>query len=102
MHNCCGAIDGKNIRIRCPNQSGSSFFNSKGYFSIVLQAVADAYHRFRIVRVGSCGRSADSGVFSNSQLGINMRTGNTPFPRSVDRLPGSEKESQFFFIGDNA
>ncbi|KAH9496958.1 hypothetical protein DERF_012979 [Dermatophagoides farinae] len=32
-------------------------------------------------------RSAESGVFSNSQLGINMRTGNTPWLQSKSSFP---------------
>ena len=39
---CLGAIDGKHVTLRCPNKSGSMFYNYKGTYSVVLMAVADA------------------------------------------------------------
>nr|CAH7712396.1 unnamed protein product [Callosobruchus chinensis] len=50
---CIGSIDGKHCRIRCPANSGSAFFNYKQYFSIVLQAVADANKKFIAIEVGA-------------------------------------------------
>lgn len=63
--NCIGAIDGKHIRIRCPNLAGSLFYNYKDFHSIVLLAIVDAHYRFIAIDVGSYGREGDAGK-SNS------------------------------------
>lgn len=39
--NCVESIDGKHIRVRCPENSVSMYFNYKQYYSIILMAVAD-------------------------------------------------------------
>ena len=64
--NCIRAIDGKYAMIQCPFNSGSSFYNYKSYFSIVLLAVPSADYRFVMVVVGAYGSSNDSSVLNHT------------------------------------
>ena len=64
--NCIGAADGKHIPILHPKDSGSDFYNYKGFFSIVMLAIVDYDYRFLYVDVGCQGRISDGGVFRNS------------------------------------
>ncbi|XP_049771727.1 uncharacterized protein LOC126191157 [Schistocerca cancellata] len=67
-YNTIGAMDGKHIRIKCPQASGSHFFNYKSFNSIILFAMVDASYKFLYVDVGTNGRVGDAGVFSKSKL----------------------------------
>jgi len=101
FYNCLGAIDGKHIAIRKPLLSGSSFYNYKQYFSIVLVATVDANYRFTTVNVGSMGRFSDGNIFATSSLGkmLNSRSLQLPEPKP---LPGQNTETPYVFVGDEA
>ncbi|XP_046998608.1 uncharacterized protein LOC124613905 [Schistocerca americana] len=67
-YNTIGAMDGKHIRIKCPQASGSHFLNYKSFNSIILFAMVDASYKYLYVDVGTNGRVGDAGVFSKSKL----------------------------------
>lgn len=99
--NCCGAIDGKHIRITCPSNAGSSFFNYKEFHSIVLLAIVDSNYKFIGVDVGSYGREGDAGIFLKSAMGklINAGDFNIPPPAA---LPSTNVILPNVILGDEA
>ena len=66
--NCVEAIDGKHVPLINPLNSGSTYFNYKSFFSIVLLPLVDANYKFLYVNVGCQGRISDGGLFKNSEL----------------------------------
>ena len=80
--NSLGAMDGKHIAIFNPPSAGSTFYNYKGFYSVVLLALVKQYYQFLYVDVGCQGRVSDGGVFKNSDLfhGIQSDTLNIPKP----------------------
>ncbi|XP_069793215.1 uncharacterized protein [Narcine bancroftii] len=65
---CAGAIDGTHIPIIAPQEDATSYYNRKGWHSVILQAVVDHECRFTDVYVGWPGRTPDAKVLANSPL----------------------------------
>lgn len=99
--NCVGAFDGKHISLQSPNNTGTEYFNYKGFFSIVLFAVIDANYNFIYANVGCQGRISDGGVFSGTTFRdcLKNNTMHLP-PPSV--LPGRSNTTPFVFVADDA
>ena len=80
-------MDGKHVTIKCPNNTGSEFFNYKKFFSIVLYAVVDADYRFLFLSVGCKGRISDGGVFKSCTFrkALDECTQNIPAPTPLTK-----------------
>ncbi|XP_018358169.1 PREDICTED: putative nuclease HARBI1 [Trachymyrmex cornetzi] len=55
--------------MKCPNAAGSTYYNYKGFYSIVLMAVVSASYRFMLVDIGAQGHHSNGGIFLNSTIG---------------------------------
>ncbi|XP_069802787.1 putative nuclease HARBI1 [Dendropsophus ebraccatus] len=98
LPNCGGAIDGKHVRICQPVKSGSSFYNYKGFFSIILLAIVDANYDFFMVEVGHNRRLFDGGVYERSPFGNLMRIESLHLPTNNE----TQGHLNFFFVGGKA
>ena len=58
-----GALDGKHIPIRKPHNSGSVFYNYKGFFSVVLLSPVGAGYKFIWIDTGGEGHQSDGQLF---------------------------------------
>lgn len=96
-----GAIDGKHIAIIKPSHSGSLYYNYKGFYSIVLLAIANANKEFIMVDSGINGRISDGGVLFHSKFGelYEQDALKLPQPKTI---PNTPTKYPHFFIGDEA
>lgn len=79
---CCGAIDGKHVIIKRPPDSGSSFYNYKKTYSIILFAMVDGDYCFTYIDIGANGRASDSAVFRDSTLNIALENNTLGIPEN--------------------
>ncbi|KAJ4945649.1 hypothetical protein JOQ06_023330 [Pogonophryne albipinna] len=100
---CCGALDGKHVVLKAPENTGSQFFNYKGTFSLVLLAVVDAERCFRVIDVGGYGRTSDGGILANSAFGQALKSGSLQLPAGLP-LPAGDHLGPLphVFVADEA
>lgn len=90
IHGVVGCIDGTHIRISAPSRGDNSYYNRKGFHSVLLQVVCDARKKFLDVFCGWPGSSNDARMWANSPLAKYL--GNEPCP-----LP-----ENYHLLGDSA
>jgi hypothetical protein len=93
--NCVGAIDGKHVRIRCPQSSGSQFYNYKSH----LQEIVDAKYKFMIVDIGAYRRQSNSGVFTESNVFHHSEAGSFNLP-PLRQIPHTNITLPYVLVGD--
>ena len=88
---CIGAIDGIQIKIRCPGphvKNRRSYFCRKGFYSLNVQAVCDSRRRFIDVDCSYPGSTSDSIAWLKTQV--------------CREIEGRRIPDGFYFVGDAA
>ncbi|XP_060780515.1 putative nuclease HARBI1 [Neoarius graeffei] len=96
-----GALDGKHVAIRCPAESGSLYYNYKGFYSIVLLALVDSDYKFLWADLGGLGSASDAQIYNSSELKHGAEEDLLGFPQPIP-LPQDTTDVPYFFIGDDA
>ncbi|CAB4032936.1 Hypothetical predicted protein [Paramuricea clavata] len=86
---CAGAIDGTHIPIVAPPQSSTDYYNRKGFYSIVLQAVVDHKYRFTDINIKWPGKVHDAQILANSGIFRKAEAG-LFFPDITVNISGSD------------
>jgi hypothetical protein len=101
LPHCIGALDGKHVAIRCPANTGSIYYNYKGYYSLVLMALVDSNCQFLYVDVGANGGGSDGGVFGRTDLRRHLDNETLGLP-PPDPLPNDDQDFPYYIAGDEA
>ena len=104
---CVGAIDREHIVFKSPINSGSLYFNYRGFFSTVLMAICDARYVFTLVDIDRFGASNDSRVFCNSTMGKGFSENcmNRPDSAVISNdcsRKNCSKTAPYYLVGDEA
>ena len=99
-----GALDGKHIRIKKPPNSGSLYYNYKGFFSILLLALVDADYKFVWIELGGKGHMSDAQIFGDSELSNGLKEETLGLPAACPQTAslGDNQDMPFFILGDDA
>ena len=97
-----GAIDGKHVACKAPPNSGSLYYNYKGFFSIILFAMVDSDYKFIYIDTSGNGSASDAQIYNASDLKDGLeRNVLMGFP-APDPLPDDTQDVPYFIVGDDA
>ena len=97
-----GAIDGKHVACRAPPNSGSEFYNYKGFYSVILFAMVDADYKFTYIDVSGNGASSDAQIYNESDVHRGLEQNRIRGFPQPDPLPNDNQDVHYFIIGDDA
>ena len=98
---CVGAVDGKHVKIVPPPDSGSFYYNFKGFHRMVKMGIGNAKYEFILCDFGINGRISDGGVINRTAFYDKLSKGQLNLPQE-NKIEGSEKVLPYVFIGDEA
>lgn len=101
FHHVLGALDGKHVALKPPGNSGSHYYNYKGYHSIVLLALVDCKGKFLYVDVGANGSCSDAGIFQVTDFRKALEDNAAGLP-DKEPLPMDDKPMPYFIVADDA
>ena len=65
---CAGSIDGSHVPVTPPSMNHTDYYNRKGWYSMLVQAVVDHEFLFRNLCIGWPGSVHDARVLANSSV----------------------------------
>ena len=96
-----GALDAKHVATRNPHNSGSVFYNYKGFFSVVLLAQVGADYKFIWIDTGGESHQSVGQLFGALELKECIDDNTIKFPDS-DPLPNADRHTPYYILGDDA
>ncbi|XP_062621654.1 putative nuclease HARBI1 [Saccostrea cucullata] len=97
-----GAIDGKHVACKAPPNTGSEYYNYKGFFSIILFGMVSSDYKFLWADISGNGAASDAQIYNHSELKQGLESDNiTGWPRP-DPLPNDTQDVPYFIVGDDA
>lgn len=96
-----GALDGKHIRIKKPNGSGSKYYNYKGFCSIIMMALVDGDYNFQWIDVGTPGSASDAQIWNSIDLLEYIEANKMGIP-APEPLPQGDRPIPYFIVADDA
>ncbi|XP_036144255.1 putative nuclease HARBI1 isoform X1 [Monomorium pharaonis] len=92
------AVDGMHIEIPAPNVDPKSYYNRKGFHSIILQGICDAKCQFIDIFIGWPGATHDARVWRESPIGQALAEDPTLIPEGTHILGDSAYSLQPYLL----